>query len=85
MEVSYTYRGHEDFDFLARLHGEELPLLIQPSSGIVGAGLRARGSASLRRSLMWRLPEAKVEDSEGNRMIESKKKEVASGNLAVCE
>jgi hypothetical protein len=36
VEVSYTYRGHSDSDFLARLHGEEMPFLIVP--GLVGAG-----------------------------------------------
>ena len=36
VEVSYTYRGHEDSDFLARVHGEELASLVVP--GVVGAG-----------------------------------------------
>lgn len=36
VEISYTYRGHTDSDFLARIHGEELPLLIVP--GLVGVG-----------------------------------------------
>ena len=80
VEVSYTYRGHEDFDFLARLHGEELALLIQPSSGIVGAGF---GLVEVRAEEIPDVasPEAGVEDTEGNKMIDSKKKEVASGIL----
>ncbi|KPI44277.1 uncharacterized protein AB675_8833 [Cyphellophora attinorum] len=49
VEVSYTYRGHSDSDFLARLHGEEMPLLIVP--GLVGAGFglveEAEGDKSL--------------------------------------
>ncbi|ETN45600.1 uncharacterized protein HMPREF1541_09432 [Cyphellophora europaea CBS 101466] len=36
VEVSYTYRGHEDSDFLARCHGEELAALAV--SGLVGFG-----------------------------------------------
>ena len=37
VEVSYTYRGHEDSDFLARCHGEELARdLLVP--GLVGFG-----------------------------------------------
>ncbi|KAH0844116.1 hypothetical protein AYO21_02130 [Fonsecaea monophora] len=35
VEVSYTFRGHEDSDFLARVQGEELPNLIV--KGLVGA------------------------------------------------
>lgn len=35
VNVSYTFRGHEDSDFLARVQGEELSALIVP--GIVGA------------------------------------------------
>lgn len=49
IEVSYTYRGHSDSDFLARLHGEELPRLIVP--GLIGAGFgfveEAEGDKSL--------------------------------------
>lgn len=36
VEISYTYRGHEDSDFLARCHGEELAGLLVP--GLVGFG-----------------------------------------------
>lgn len=35
VDVSYTFRGHEDSDFLARVQGEDLPSLIVP--GVVGA------------------------------------------------
>ncbi|KIW88782.1 uncharacterized protein Z519_10829 [Cladophialophora bantiana CBS 173.52] len=35
VDVSYTFRGHEDSDFLARVQGEELPNLIV--KGLVGA------------------------------------------------
>ncbi|EHY54717.1 hypothetical protein ABEF92_004104 [Exophiala dermatitidis] len=35
VNVSYTFRGHEDSDFLARVHGAELPKLIV--KGVVGA------------------------------------------------
>lgn len=35
IDVSYTFRGHEDEDFLARVQGEELPALINP--GVVAA------------------------------------------------
>ncbi|ETI28261.1 hypothetical protein G647_00710 [Cladophialophora carrionii CBS 160.54] len=35
VDVSYTFRGHEDSDFLARVQGEDLPSLIV--KGIVGA------------------------------------------------
>ncbi|KAK5046581.1 hypothetical protein LTR84_007342 [Exophiala bonariae] len=35
VDASYTFRGHEDSDFLARIQGEELSGLIVP--GIVGA------------------------------------------------
>ncbi|EXJ85615.1 hypothetical protein A1O1_05981 [Capronia coronata CBS 617.96] len=35
VDVSYTFRGHEDSDFLARVQGEELPNLIV--KGVVGA------------------------------------------------
>ena len=50
VEVSYTYRGHSDSDFLARVHGEELPLLIIP--GLVGLGFgfveEAQGDKDLK-------------------------------------
>jgi hypothetical protein len=36
VDVSYTFRGHEDSDFLARVAGEELASLIMP--GLIGAG-----------------------------------------------
>lgn len=36
VDVSYTFRGHEDSDFLARVQGEELSGLIV--KGLVGAG-----------------------------------------------
>jgi hypothetical protein len=77
-EVSYTFRGHEDSDFLARLHGEELPLLIQTS--IVGAGF-GLVEVSPEEIPDADAPEAQIKDSEGNRMIDSKRKEVASGIL----
>ncbi|OAP59161.1 hypothetical protein AYL99_06459 [Fonsecaea erecta] len=35
VDVSYTFRGHEDSDFLARVQGEDLPSLIV--KGLVGA------------------------------------------------
>ncbi|KAK5236366.1 hypothetical protein LTR47_002317 [Exophiala xenobiotica] len=35
VDVSYTFRGHEDSDFLARVAGEELASLIVP--GLIGA------------------------------------------------
>lgn len=36
VEISYTYRGHESSDFLARCHGEEVAELLVP--GLVGFG-----------------------------------------------
>lgn len=49
LEVSYTYRGHTESDFLARIHGHELPSLIVP--GLVGASFgfveEAEGEAVL--------------------------------------
>lgn len=78
IEVSYTFRGHEDFDFLARLHGEELPLLIQPHTIGAGFGLIEVSAEEIPDA---NAPEAALEDTEGNPMIESKKKEVASGIL----
>lgn len=38
LELSYTYRGHSDPDFLSRIHGEELPLMLVPS--LIAASLR---------------------------------------------
>jgi hypothetical protein len=49
VEVSYTFRGHEDSDFLARVHGTELGRLVVP--GLVGVGFgmveEAEGDKSL--------------------------------------
>jgi hypothetical protein len=78
VEVSYTYRGHEDSSFLARLHGEELPLLLQPHIVGFGAGL-----VEVRPEEIPDLssPEASVDGADGNNLRESKIKEVAAGIL----
>lgn len=38
LEVSYTYRGHSDPDFLSRVHGDEIPLMLVPS--LIAVSLR---------------------------------------------
>lgn len=38
LEVSYTYRGHTDPDFLSRVHGDEIPLMLVPS--LIAVSLR---------------------------------------------
>ena len=80
IEVSYTYRGHEDGDFLARLHGEELALLITPSSSIVGAGF---GLVEVRSDEIPDVDDqsATLTDSDGQNLADAKRKEVASGIL----
>jgi hypothetical protein len=36
IEISYSFRGYTDSDFLAQLQAGELPLLIQPCSNPIG-------------------------------------------------
>jgi len=68
VEVSYTYRGHEDGDFLARIHGEELAGLIV--KGLVGASF----------NLAPAMPEELGEGIENPEGAEAKSK-VAEGVL----
>ncbi|PGH09870.1 hypothetical protein AJ79_05597 [Helicocarpus griseus UAMH5409] len=46
LEISYTYRGHSDRDFLNRIPGDELPTLLVPSIMAVSFSLNAPPSPS---------------------------------------
>ncbi|EXJ92424.1 hypothetical protein A1O3_00975 [Capronia epimyces CBS 606.96] len=78
VEVSYTFRGHQDRDFLARVQGEELPNLIV--GGVVGA------SFDFMPEMVDELVEgetetAKAEEERPDGDKEKEKEKVAEGIL----
>lgn len=72
LEVSYTYRGHSDKDFLARVPGEELPALL--ASSVVAASLKLApavdsGSRDADSGLGGDIPSDPADvDENGNRI-----------------
>ena len=70
LEVSYTYRGHSDSDFLTRIPGDELPLMLVPS--LIAASFRLSPPPSGQDNatgLSEQLPDDPAHvDADGNRI-----------------
>ncbi|PGH13446.1 hypothetical protein AJ80_06315 [Polytolypa hystricis UAMH7299] len=73
LEISYTYRGHSDSDFLTHIPGDELPTMLVPS--LVAACFRLTAPPILDAASTAGLPDDPADvDEEGN-LIPGKKPE----------
>ncbi|KAL2426155.1 hypothetical protein ABEF95_012055 [Exophiala dermatitidis] len=78
VNVSYTFRGHEDSDFLARVHGAELPKLIV--KGVVGASFDFVPEA-VDELAEEENNEQNGNEGEGKQKRKKKKEDIAEGIL----
>ncbi|EEH17103.1 hypothetical protein PABG_07190 [Paracoccidioides brasiliensis Pb03] len=82
LEISYTYRGHSDKDFLSHIPGDELPAMLGPFVMAVSFNLNAPPSVNPATGDNGDLPHdpAEKDEEEGN-PIPGKKTEVLDRKL----
>ncbi|KAE8146335.1 hypothetical protein BDV25DRAFT_162711 [Aspergillus avenaceus] len=73
LEVSYTYRGHSDSDFLSRIPAEELPALLV--SSLIAASFRLSPPASGSDTGLSDVPDDPADVDENGERVSGKKPE----------